>query len=89
MNTGINTYILWNEDENTVIEIPNLATVKNHIILLNKYAFRPSENEHLFRFGKWTYYDELGKSCKNWEYIPKESMPKEFLTQILLLGYQI
>lgn len=89
MNTEINTYVLWDEEENTVIEIPNLATVKDHKILLKKYAFRPSENDHLFKFGKWTYYDELGKACKTWQHVPKTKLPKEFLTQLLLLGYQI
>lgn len=89
MTSEINTNVLWDEEENRVIEIPNLATVKDHKILLNKYAFRPSENDLLFRFGKWTYYDEMGKSCKTWQHVPKAKLPKEFLTNLLLLGYQI
>lgn len=89
MTSEINTHVLWDEEENRVIEISNLATVKDHIILLNKYVFRPTENDLLYKFGKWTYYDAMGKNCKNWQHVPKAKLPKEFLTNLLLLGYQI
>ena len=41
------------------------------------------------RYGQWYDYDESSASCSNWKHVPKEKFPKEFLTNLLLLGLDV
>lgn len=81
-------YFVWVEEEKKIIEVPCLIQgTQNHKIMQGKYCYSDEQDEG--GFGIWRNYDPAVGCCVGWGVLPKEKVPKEFLTSLLLLGIQI